>query len=64
MSEPTRQPDARNGKQERGISNGPNARPLDNSIAQSAPGMPDNSSMPVEIDPSEEKTIEKKIREM
>jgi hypothetical protein len=43
-------------------SNGANARPLDESIAQTERGIPDDSSTPVEISPEEEAAIEKKIR--
>jgi hypothetical protein len=43
--------------QEKGISTGPNARPLNDTIAQAAPGVPDDSSRPVEISPEEEEAI-------
>jgi hypothetical protein len=46
---------------ERGISNGLNARPLDDSIAQGAPGLPDDSAKPVEISPEEEKAIAERV---
>jgi hypothetical protein len=45
-------------------STGPNARPRDDTIAQTAPGIPDDSSLPVELDPQEEKDIEKSIRNL
>lgn len=44
------------------ISNGPNARPRDETISQSGPGFPDDSSRPVEITPEEEARIVKKIK--
>jgi hypothetical protein len=44
------------------ISNGPNARPRDEPIAQSAPGLPDDSSKPVEITPEEEERIAAELR--
>ena len=43
------------------ISNGPNARPRDESIASTAVGLPDDSSSPVDIDPEEEKRIAEKL---
>ena len=45
-------------------STGPNARPRDETIAQTGPGIPDDTSAPVEITPEEEKRIEKSIRSM
>lgn len=44
------------------ISNGPNARPRDETIAQTGPGLPNDSSAPVEIDEEEARRIEAKIR--
>lgn len=44
-----------------GSSNGPNARPLHESIDQAAGGEPDDSSMAVEITPEEERRIADKI---
>jgi hypothetical protein len=43
-------------------STGPNARPRDETIAQTGPGIPDDTSTPVEVTPEEEKNIEKSIR--
>jgi len=43
--------------QEKGVSTGPNARPLNDTIARAAPGIPDDSSRPVEISPEEEEAI-------
>ncbi len=45
-------------------STGPNARPRDETIAQTGPGIPDDTSAPVEISPEEEKNIEKSIRSL
>ena len=45
-------------------STGTNARPRDETIAQTGPGIPDDTSAPVEISPEEEKRIEKSIRSM
>ncbi len=45
-------------------STGPNARPRDETIAQTGPGIPDDTSAQVEISPEEEKNIEKSIRSM
>jgi len=39
-----------------------NARPLDETISQSGPGFPDDTSQPVELAPEEEKTLERTIR--
>lgn len=41
---------------------GMNARPLDETISQTGPGFPDDTSRPVEIDPEEEKALERAIR--
>ncbi|MGE7414314.1 hypothetical protein [Methylobacterium tarhaniae] len=46
------------------ISNGPNARPRDETIAQTGPGLPNDSSPPVTVDEAEAKRIEEKIRSM
>ncbi|MGX7705834.1 hypothetical protein [Methylobacterium sp. Gmos1] len=46
------------------ISNGPNARPKDETIAQTGPGLPDDSSPPVSVDEKEAKRIEEKIRSL
>lgn len=43
------------------ISNGPNARPRDESIASTAVGLPDDTSSPVDIDPEEEKRMADKL---
>jgi len=45
-------------------SNGLNARPREETIAQTGPGIPDDTSAPVEISPEEEKRIKKSIRSM
>jgi len=39
------------------ISNGPNARPLHDGIAQSGSGLPDDSGAPTSLDPKEEQRI-------
>jgi hypothetical protein len=49
---------------ERPISNGPNARPRDETISQTGRGLPDDSSRPVEIDPEEERKIADQIRKI
>lgn len=43
------------------ISNGPNARPRDETIAQTERGLPDDTGRPVEISPEEERRIARKI---
>lgn len=43
--------------QENGILTGPNARPLNVTIAQAAPGIPDDLSRLVEISPKAEEAI-------
>lgn len=58
MADPKRGRDA---ETEGGLSTGPNARPLDESIDQAAGGEPDDSSMAVEISPEEERRIADKI---
>jgi hypothetical protein len=45
-------------------STGTNSRPRDETIAQTGPGIPDDTSSQVEITPEEEKNIEKSIRSM
>jgi hypothetical protein len=45
-------------------STGTNSRPRDETIAQTGPGIPDDTSSQVEVDPEEEKNIEKSIRSM
>jgi hypothetical protein len=45
-------------------STGTNSRPRDETIAQTGPGIPDDTSSQVEISPEEEKNIEKSIRSM
>jgi hypothetical protein len=45
-------------------STGTNSRPRDETIAQTGPGIPDDSSEPVEVDPATEKAIAEKIRSM
>jgi hypothetical protein len=46
------------------ISNGPNARPRNETVAQTAPGLPNDSGRPVEIDPEEEARIAARIRDL
>lgn len=46
------------------ISTGPNARPKDETIAQTGPGLPNDSSPPVVVDEKEAKQIEEKIRSL
>ena len=46
------------------ISNGPNARPRDATIAQTGPGLPNDTSRPVEIDEGEARRIEDRIRSL
>lgn len=43
------------------ISNGPNARPRNESIAQSAGGMPNDTSQPIEVDDAEVERIREKL---
>ena len=45
-------------------STGTNSRPRDETIAQTGPGIPDDTSSQVEISREEEKRIEKGIRSM
>ncbi|WP_102958052.1 hypothetical protein [Mangrovicella endophytica] len=44
------------------ISTGPNARPRNETISQTGPGLPDDSSQAVEVDEAEAKAIERRIR--
>jgi hypothetical protein len=53
----------RRDRPEPSISNGPNARPRNESIGQTAGGLPNDSSDPVEISPEEEQAIARKILE-
>ncbi len=46
------------------ISNGPNARPRNETIAQTGPGLPNDTSRPVEIDEDEARRIADRIRSM
>jgi hypothetical protein len=48
----------------RGISNGPNSRPLDETIAQTGPGLPDDTAEPVAFAPGEEEALEDAIRRL
>ncbi len=63
MAERKRKSDERNSKP-KPDSTGTNARPRDETIAQTGPGIPDDTSAQVEISPGEEKRIEKSIRSM
>ena len=45
-------------------STGTNSRPRDETIAQTGPGIPDDTGSQVEISPEEEKRIEKRIRSL
>ena len=45
-------------------STGTNSRPRNETISQTGPGLPDETSSPVEITPDEEKNIEDSIRSM
>jgi hypothetical protein len=42
-------------------STGPNARPKDETIAQTGPGLPNDTSRPVEIDEREADEVAKKL---
>ena len=46
---------------QRGISTGTNARPLDDTIAQAAPGIPDDSASPVRITREEAKAMSENL---
>ena len=50
------------GSKDAPISNGPNARPRDESISSTAPGLPNDSGEPVRVDEKEVAEIENKIR--
>lgn len=43
-------------------STGPNARPREDTIAQTGEGIPDDSGRPVQVDEREAERIEEKIR--
>ena len=43
------------------ISNGVNARPRDESIAQSAGGLPDDTGRPIRLDQAEEQRMKEKL---
>ena len=45
-------------------STGPNSRPRNESINQTGPGFPDDSSEPVVVDPAEEQRIAERIRSL
>ncbi|MBX9930375.1 MAG: hypothetical protein K2Y56_02370 [Methylobacterium sp.] len=45
-------------------STGPNSRPRDDSIGQTESGIPDDSGRPVDIDETEAKRIEERIRQL
>ncbi|GAN49911.1 hypothetical protein ME121_3947 [Methylobacterium sp. ME121] len=46
------------------LSDGPSARPRDETIAQTGPGLPNDTGRPVEVDEAEAARIERKIREL
>lgn len=48
--------------QEPPISNGQSGRPRDETIAQTGPGLPNDTGRPVEIDEDEARRIEEKLR--
>lgn len=52
------------GREQQSISTGTNSRPRNETISQTGPGIPNDSSTPVEIDQEEEKRIEKSIRSL
>ncbi len=56
------QPDAGTSDAAKPDSTGPNARPRNETIAQTGAGIPDDSSHQVEIDEDEAQAIEKQIR--
>jgi hypothetical protein len=43
------------------ISTGPNSRPRNESIAQTAPGQPDDTSSPVDVDDKEVERVREKL---
>ena len=45
-------------------STGTNSRPRNDSISQTGPGFPDDSSEPVAVDPAEEQRIAERIRSL
>jgi hypothetical protein len=45
------------------ITNDPNDRPRDSSISQSGPGLPDDTSAPVEVSDKEIEEARRKLRE-
>jgi hypothetical protein len=49
---------------DRAVSDGTNARPRNETIGQTGPGIPDDTSRPVEIDPEEEKRLSERIRKL
>jgi hypothetical protein len=63
MAEQERQAETA-GEKAKPDSTGTNSRPRDETIAQTGPGIPDDSSEPVEVDPGTEKRLEDKIRSM
>ncbi|MCJ2019471.1 MULTISPECIES: hypothetical protein [unclassified Methylobacterium] len=46
------------------ISDGQSGRPRDETIAQTGPGLPNDTGRPVEVDEAEAARIERKIREL
>ena len=65
MSDAKRDSDRAKAKNEpKSISTGPNARPRNETISSTGPGLPDDTSEPIDIDPEEEKRIAAKIRSM
>ncbi|WAJ27677.1 hypothetical protein [Antarcticirhabdus aurantiaca] len=56
------EPGTGEGRREK-ISTGPNDRPLDESIGQTAGGLPDDSSAAVEVDEATVKRVEKALKE-
>jgi hypothetical protein len=57
------EPEAGGGTRREKITTGPNDRPLNESIGQSAGGLPDDSGGVVEVDEAEAKRIEKALTE-
>ena len=53
-----------NSRPAKGVSTGTNSRPLNDTIGQAGPGIPDDSSEPVELDPAEAERLARKIRSM
>lgn len=56
--------DDRQKREERPDSTGPNARPRDDTIAQTGEGIPDDSGRPVQVDEAEAERIEETIRKL